>query len=197
MCILLRDTEVAQKIYADLLPFADKQVVAGSFAPTGGPVTLYLGKLALLREDHADAEAHLTNALHSAAAMGSVPYQAYSRLELARLLLSRRGHTDMRAAQTHLHTALDTARALGMRPLAVQVQALRAQHKLDGDGPLSSREEQVAGLVAEGLSNRQIASRLHLSERTVENHVANILGKLGFDSRAKVAVWHAGRGRER
>jgi DNA-binding NarL/FixJ family response regulator len=47
------------------------------------------------------------------------------------------------------------------------------------------------------LSSRQIASRLHLSERTVENDVANILGELGFDSRAKVAAWHAGRGLER
>jgi DNA-binding NarL/FixJ family response regulator len=84
-----------------------------------------------------------------------------------------------------------------MKPLAAEVQALRAQHQLDRDGPLSSREEQVASLVAEGLSNRQIASRLHLSERTVENHIANILGKLAFDSRAKVAAWHARRGVER
>jgi DNA-binding CsgD family transcriptional regulator len=197
MCVLLGDTAVAQRIYADLLPFADKHVVSGAFTPTGGPIALYLGKLALLRDDHDDAEVHLTSALHSAAAMGSGPHQAYTRLELARLLLSRRGHADMRAARTHLHAALDTARALGMKPLAAEVQALAAQHRLDRDGPLSSREEHVAGLVAEGLSNRQIANRLHLSERTVENHVANILGKLGFDSRAKVAAWHARRGLER
>jgi DNA-binding CsgD family transcriptional regulator len=196
MCVLLGDGAVGRQIYADLLPFADKQVAAGSFTPTSGPVALYLGKLALLLEDHESAEVHLTSALHSAAAMGSMPYQAYARLELARLRLSRRGRGEILEARAHLDAALDTARALGMNPLTAQVQALRAQQQLDRDGLLSNREEQVAGLVAEGLSNRQIASRLHLSERTVENHVANILGKLGFDSRTKVAAWHAGRGLE-
>jgi len=57
------------------------------------------------------------------------------------------------------------------------------------DMPLTSREQEVAALVAQGLTNRQIASNLHLSERTVENHVSNILRKLGLASRAQVATW--------
>jgi DNA-binding NarL/FixJ family response regulator len=61
------------------------------------------------------------------------------------------------------------------------------------DHPLSSRELEVAGLVAEGLSNRVIAERLHLSERTAESHVKNICDKLGFNSRSQVAAWVAGR----
>ena len=52
----------------------------------------------------------------------------------------------------------------------------RRQH--DPLGTLSDREREVLGLMAEGLSNRGIAERLYLGERTVEGHVANILNKL-------------------
>jgi DNA-binding CsgD family transcriptional regulator len=55
---------------------------------------------------------------------------------------------------------------------------------------LTDRETQVAGLVAEGLSNRDIAARLVISERTAEGHVENILRKLGESSRTRVArLW--------
>jgi DNA-binding NarL/FixJ family response regulator len=56
---------------------------------------------------------------------------------------------------------------------------------------LGKREEEVARLVAEGLSNKQIGARLFISERTVESHVRGILNKLGFNSRAQIAGWMA------
>ena len=56
---------------------------------------------------------------------------------------------------------------------------------------LSRREHEVAQLLARGLSNREIAERLFLSERTVDNHVHHILTKLGFDSRVQIATWVA------
>jgi predicted ATPase/DNA-binding CsgD family transcriptional regulator len=54
---------------------------------------------------------------------------------------------------------------------------------------LGKREADVARLVADGLSNKQIAARLFLSERTVDSHVRSILNKLGFNSRAQIAGW--------
>jgi predicted ATPase/DNA-binding NarL/FixJ family response regulator len=61
-----------------------------------------------------------------------------------------------------------------------------------GAGVLGQREADVARLVAEGLSNKQIGARLFISERTVESHVRNILNKLGFNTRAQIAGWMAG-----
>ncbi len=54
---------------------------------------------------------------------------------------------------------------------------------------LTLREREVAALVARGLTNRDIAARLVVTERTAETHIQNILNKLGFTSRAQIAAW--------
>jgi non-specific serine/threonine protein kinase len=56
------------------------------------------------------------------------------------------------------------------------------------DLPLSRREREVAGLITEGLTNREIGERLFIAERTVDTHVAHILAKLGCASRSQVAA---------
>ncbi|MEU2791000.1 LuxR C-terminal-related transcriptional regulator [Streptomyces sp. NPDC007100] len=58
-------------------------------------------------------------------------------------------------------------------------------------GPLSPRQWTVAALLIKGLTNRQIASRIHVSVRTVETHVRNIRGTLGLRSRSHIAAWAA------
>jgi DNA-binding NarL/FixJ family response regulator len=60
------------------------------------------------------------------------------------------------------------------------------------DAPLDAltrREKEIAALVAQGLSNRQIAQELYLSERTIEHHVSRILRKLELASRTEIAAW--------
>ncbi|MDQ6607584.1 MAG: LuxR C-terminal-related transcriptional regulator [Actinomycetota bacterium] len=56
-------------------------------------------------------------------------------------------------------------------------------------GPLTTRQREVADLLAAGLTNAQIANKLHLSERTVENHVFNALNALGLHNRVQLATW--------
>jgi predicted ATPase/DNA-binding CsgD family transcriptional regulator len=60
-----------------------------------------------------------------------------------------------------------------------------------GAPPLGKREAEVAHLVADGLSNKQIGARLLISEHTVDSHIRNIMNKLGFSSRAQIAAWMA------
>ncbi len=60
--------------------------------------------------------------------------------------------------------------------------------------PLSSREQEVLTLLAQGLSNKDIAQRLYLSVRTVEGHLANVYGKLGVHSRTEAALYAVRQG---
>lgn len=62
------------------------------------------------------------------------------------------------------------------------------------DAPFTRREHEVLGHLFSALTNRQIAEALAISERTVEAHVANILGKLGLANRIQVIAWVARRG---
>jgi DNA-binding NarL/FixJ family response regulator len=62
-------------------------------------------------------------------------------------------------------------------------------------GGLTAREREIAALVAQGKSNREIADELVISETTVERHIANIFLKLGFNSRTQIAVWAVEKGR--
>jgi DNA-binding CsgD family transcriptional regulator len=82
-----------------------------------------------------------------------------------------------------------SALALGKPARAAVAASGRA-----GTGPLGEREAEVARLVADGLTNKEIGGRLFISERTVDSHVRSILNKLGFSSRAQIAAWIASPG---
>jgi serine/threonine-protein kinase PknK len=75
-----------------------------------------------------------------------------------------------------------------MSPDELMDEALRdADHARAG--LLSSRELEVADLIAQGLTNREIAQRLTISMRTVESHVDHIKRKLGFGRRVRIVAW--------
>jgi DNA-binding NarL/FixJ family response regulator len=61
-------------------------------------------------------------------------------------------------------------------------------------GGLTEREREVAALITQGKANREIAEILVVNYRTIEKHVENMLSKLGFASRAQIAVWAAEKG---
>jgi len=69
-----------------------------------------------------------------------------------------------------------------------------SQRPLSPWAPLTGREGEVAVLVAQGLSNRQIAERLTITRNTAGVHVVHILNKLGLHSRAQIAAWAAAKG---
>jgi DNA-binding NarL/FixJ family response regulator len=69
------------------------------------------------------------------------------------------------------------------------------EHQAEGrEGPLSTREEEVVKLIAEGLTGREIAETLMISEHTVERHRANILAKLGLRDRVAITRYAVRRG---
>ena len=146
------------------------------------------GRIARQTGDLAAAVDELESALKLLRAYERPLLAAEVRLELARAL---RSLPDVAAARVEAEAALVAFRRLGVVP-----QARRAEHllaALDGSESelpegLSRREREVAGLVAQGLTNREIAARLVLSVRTVEGHIDRVLGKLGLHSRTQLAV---------
>jgi DNA-binding CsgD family transcriptional regulator len=154
-----------------------------------------LGELDTDAGQHVTARDHLATALALAAACHAPYERALSLLALA----------DLDAATANVaqaHVALDEARAicepLRAQPALARAAALAARLASTSARPalpagLTEREAEVLGLVAEGLTNAQVADRLYLSPRTVDFHLRSIYGKLGVSSRAaatRYAVEH-------
>jgi len=146
---------------------------------------------ALAPADVPAARTHLETALVAFIRAG-IPYRAaQTRLLLAQVLAP--GDRELAGAEARAALSVfedlgagrdaDAAAAL-MRDLGIR--AARAGPK--NVGRLTRREQEVLGLLGEGLSNPEIATRLFLSRKTVEHHVARILSKLGLRGRAEAAA---------
>jgi DNA-binding CsgD family transcriptional regulator len=167
-----------------LEPYRGRYVAGGAGATNFlGPVELTLGACTSALGDWAAAVADLRRAGTLCREVGAPGFRVEADCLLAEAL-DRSG--DPRAAREVARTALPLARTVGMRPWVTRLERLDA-----AADPLSPRERQIAALVADGLSNREIATTLVISERTAQNHVQHILGKLGFANRAQIAAWAA------
>jgi predicted ATPase/DNA-binding NarL/FixJ family response regulator len=114
--------------------------------------------------------------------------QAQCEWSAAREIIARLAATidDPSLQERFLQAALDSLpRGKPRSPRYASKQAF--------DG-LTTREREVAALISQGKTSREIADLLVVSERTAEVHVSNILGKLGFTSRAQIAVWAVEKG---
>jgi len=157
-----------------------------------------IGKTRLAGEAAARAAAGGMRCVRARASQdeGSPPYWLFRQV-LRELTATYEPNEYQRAdlAGAMAASAAFSAERLGMLSLLRDARGLVSA--LDGGpaGPLTRREDEIAGLVGRGLTNRQIAAALHISERTAENHVQHILAKLGLRTRTQIAAWTAARER--
>ncbi len=166
-----------------------------------------LGEAAAMLGRPDEARAYFRQALDVCHKVRFRPEIALLRLDLAELLITS-GADDRAQAFEHLQFVVTEFEDMHMQPSLEH--ARRLSHKLaeaqSGRSPgssragpratdahpveaLTTRERELAGFIARGLSNRDIAAAMVISEGTTEVHVKHILSKLGFRSRAQVAVW--------
>jgi DNA-binding CsgD family transcriptional regulator len=198
------DLALAQGDPGSALAILDQLLAQASNVTSEGDIPL----LALLRgralaalDRYDEAEATLRAAIRGADARGHRPlvwrghaalgrcYDAWARREAAReeYRLAWEIVEDLAAT---LPDAQLRAGFLAQVAEGVPREAPRASRR--HASTLTAREQDVAALVARGLSNREIAAALSIGERTVETHVSNILGKLAVTSRAQIAEqWRA------
>jgi DNA-binding CsgD family transcriptional regulator len=155
-------------------------------SPTGR-MNLAFAAAVLAADD--ESEPRFAEAL--AADMTIWPYERYRLLFAYGKSLRRRRR--VRESREHLRKARDGLDSLGARPLAERVRAeLRAAgERSDAPVPdvwdaLSPQETQIASMVAQGLTNRDIAKRLFISHRTVGSHLYRMFPKLGITSRSEL-----------
>jgi DNA-binding CsgD family transcriptional regulator len=151
----------------------------------GGPGTAALGLAAQLAGRHELAVAKLDGVV--------VPLRDLSACQRAGILVAlARSQAALGRRSDALATVTTALGLLERWPGWRRDEAQALAERLGGgsdDGPLTARELEVAALVADGLTNAELARRLYIAPKTAAVHVSNILAKLGMTNRAEVAAW--------
>ncbi len=186
--LALRDVEAARTLRPLLARFEGQQLLAGEFVAVFGAADGYLAALDDLLGDPASADHLFARAVEQNRAIGSAVHTA-AVLAAWSTSFSARGDGASRARARSLRA--------DARRLATSLGQVRVLRRLDADGDspagLTAREVDVLRLVAAGSSNREIASRLRISENTAANHVRSILIKTGAANRTQVAMMAVAR----
>lgn len=145
------------------------------------------------RGDYAAADAATAELESIARTYDSPGFRAWAAIARGAVLV---GSGSPAAAVTPLRAAVTTCRAMGAtydegiaRGLLEQAVSPQDAPGAEPPGGLTAREWEILSAVAEGLSNRQVAARLVISEKTVARHLANVFAKLGVSSRTAAAAW--------
>ncbi len=156
-----------------------------------------IATLAAAERDWERAVRLRASAAASAEAMGMVPARPMRQLWDAQLEPAREALSEERLAAAEaqgrsmaIEQAVDEALAWFAEPESpAQVSARPGREEPPGRVGLTPREQEVAALIARGLTNRQIAAELVIAEGTAANHVKHILARLDLDSRVQIASW--------
>jgi DNA-binding CsgD family transcriptional regulator len=161
-------------------------LTSAAFAHADGLIRLSAGSLTSARDA-------LERAVQGWDDRGRIWEASWARLDLAQSLIRSNRFAE---AASLLAAARSAAEAMGSDPLLARADELamaaRGRGSLDEPWrPLTSREFEVARLIAEGMTNGEIAAQLSIATKTASAHVEHILAKLGVTRRAEIATWVA------
>ena len=185
----LGDEATAALLYPELEPHAGTNTLIGHMVACYGAADRHLGMLATTLGEWERAESHFERAMELNRRLGAHTWIAHTAYEHGRMLL-RRGRDGRDRAGELLGEADGLAEQIGMPALLARIRSLGAPRPVAGppDG-LSFREVQILGLVAKGMSNREIGSALFISEHTAANHIRSILRKTSCANRTEAASY--------
>ena len=185
----LGDEAMAALLYPELLPHEGTNTLIGHMVACYGAADRHLGMLAATLGEWERAETHFERAMELNTRLGARTWMAHTAYEHGRMLL-RQGRDRRDRAGELLAEADRLAEEIGMPALLARIRSLGAPRAVAGppDG-LSFREVQILGLVAKGLSNREIGGELFISEHTAANHIRSILRKTGCANRTEAASY--------